>query len=546
MALPAYSADIQAPSDRLHYFHPFRIAIAALAIIAADLGLTFWASGGHSSSLTARTSLLAVLLLAAVGRTFQPRTLSADAAEIRWKKVLQPAQTVPRHEVAAIQYLTTARPGGPRYYFVNRDGNAVLWVDRFTPARMGSFASYLGIPLRPVSAAPLTSAGADAAVKANAIIGGRRAGMIPLGAIAVLMLAATVGAVLWVRHDGAELAAYERAPLCEQPAADPLACRFDLPAVVTAINANGRIDIRFPTVPPAFPYRTTWVRIVNGAVPEPGFGKGDMVQIEVFDHRTMAINDATTDGFTTLQSNASWFVVAGTGFFLVVSLIGFVAFWKGPSPWIVAATPQVAAPSKPSLDDAPTVSDQPGPKEKPAAIERVPVPYLDAELSDGWPTLVEVPGFDLARVDPDMIASGILGSGERLLARATVNYYLVPNTSSILLLTDRRLLIVGRKRMEIPRTRITLIAYWTVKDSIAVTYRTMDGAHGILVTGPQLVLTGGPKTDMHRLFEAMRIALTNPDAIRTPVVIMRSPGRLGRSMQAVGRVSHRVWLAWVG
>ncbi|HEV3096696.1 MAG TPA: hypothetical protein VG104_06090, partial [Candidatus Dormibacteraeota bacterium] len=170
----------------------------------------------------------------------------------------------------------------------------------------------------------------------------------------------------------------------------------------------------------------------------------------------------------------------------------------------------------------------------------------DAELSDGWPTLVEVPGFDLARVDPDMIASGILGSGERLLARAPVHYYLVPKTSSILLLTDRRLLIVGPKRMEIPRTRITLIAYWTVKDSIAVTYRTMDGPHGILLTGPQLVLTGGPKTDMHRLFEAMQTGLTNPDAIRTPVVIVRSPGRLGRSMQAVGRVSHRVWLAWVG
>jgi hypothetical protein len=206
----------------------------------------------------------------------------------------------------------------------------------------------------------------------------------------------------------------------------------------------------------------------------------------------------------------------------------------------------VAAPSKPTLDDPPAVTDQPGPNEKAGAIERVPVPSIDADLGDGWPTLVEVPGFDLASVDPDMIASGILGSGERLLARAPVNYYLVAKTSSIMLLTDRRLLIVGPKRMEIPRARITLIAYWAVKDSIAVTYRTMDGPHGILVTGPQLVLTGGPTTDMHRLFEAMKTALNNPDAIREPVVIVRPIGAWGRLMTTRRRLTHQLWLAWVG
>jgi hypothetical protein len=544
MALPAYAPELQAPAERLHYFHPFRIGVATLLIVGGYIGLVFWL-GGHSAGTQARTAILVPVLLFAVGRTFQPRTLTADATEIRWKKMFEPAQTVPRHDVVAIQYLTTARPAVPRYYFVNRDGNAVLWVDRFTPARMGSFASYLGIPLRPVSAAPVTSASADAAVKANAISGGRRTGIVILAVIAALALAGTVGAVFLVRHDGAELTAYERAPLCQQPAADPLACRVDVPAVVTAINDKGRIDIRFPTVLPAFPYPTTWVRIVNGAVPDPGFGVGDTVQIEIFDGRTMAINGATTDDFATLESNASWLLVAGTGFFLVVSLIGIAVFWKGPSSWIIG-TAATAAPSKPTLDDPPAVTDQPGPKEKPGAIERVTVPNTGADPGDGWPTLVDVPGFDLARVDPDVVAGGILRPGERLLARAPVLYYLQPGSSSILLLTDRRLLIVGPKRMEIPRARITQIAYWTVKDSIAVTYRRMDGPHGILLTGPQLVLTGGPTTDMHRLFEAMTTALTNPDAIREPVVIVRPIGAWGRWMKARRRLTHQLWLAWVG
>jgi hypothetical protein len=74
----------------------------------------------------------------------------------------------------------------------------------------------------------------------------------------------------------------------------------------------------------------------------------------------------------------------------------------------------------------------------------------------------------------------------------------------------------------------------------------MSGPRGILVTGPQLVLTGGPKTDMHRLFEAMNTALTNPDAIREPVVIARPIGAWGRLMSARRRLTHRLWLAWVG
>jgi hypothetical protein len=259
----------------------------------------------------------------------------------------------------------------------------------------------------------------------------------------------------------------------------------------------------------------------------------------------MAINGAQTDGFTTLESNASWLILAGAGFFLVMPLMAMVLAWKGPASWFVPRTAPAAAP-KSILDDPPAVPDQPGPKERPGAIERIPVHDPAADDGDGWPTLVGVPDFDYARYDENPSATGIPASGERLLARAPVHYYGVPGTSSILLLTDRRLVVLGPTRLEIPRARITLLAYWKFRDSIAVTYQTMSGQHGILLTGPQLVLTGGPKTDMYRLFTAMQAAFTNPDRIGEPVVIVRPIGAWGRLMKASARLSHRLWLAWVG
>ncbi len=544
MGLPAYAPELQSPAERLHYFHPFRIGVATLLIVGGYIGLVFWL-GGHSAGTQARTAILVPMLLFAVGRTFQPRTLSADATEIRWKKMFQPAQTVPRRDVVAIQYVTTARPGAPRYYFVNRDGNAVLWVDRFTPLRMGSFASYLGIPMRPVSVAPSRNTGADAAVAANAIVGERRSTMFWMEVSAVIGLVFTLGAVFWTWHSGVELAAYERAPLCQQASADRSACRFDTPAVVTDWTAKGRIDLRLPGAVPTIQRRTTWVRLASGA-PDPPFAVGDTVRIEVFDGHLMAINGAMTDEFTTLESNASWLLVAAVGlFFLGLPILGILLAWKGSNSWFVSKTP-AAPPSKPTLDDPPAVTDQPGPTEKPGGIERAPVPDIGGDAADAWPTLVEVPGFDLARYEADPSATGIPAAGERLLARAPVYYYPVPKTSSILMLTDRRLLILGPKRMEIPRACITLLAYWTARDSIAVTYRTMSGPHGILLTGPQLVWTGGPKTDMYRLFMTMQTAFTNPDRIREPVVIVRPMGAWGRWRRASGRLTHRLWLAWVG
>ncbi|HKV32655.1 MAG TPA: hypothetical protein VJT14_16745 [Candidatus Dormibacteraeota bacterium] len=544
MGLPAYAPEFQAPTERLHYFHPFRIGVAILVILGAYLGLIIW-MGGSAAGAQARLALPVALLVVAVARMFQPRTLRADATEIRWKILFQPAQVVPRRDVVAIQYLTTARPGAPRYYFVNRDGNALLWVDRFTPTRMGSFALYLGIPMRAVSVAPSKSADADAAVKANANVGQRRFMMRAMAVCAVIGLVFIIGAAFWAGQTGAELAAYERAPLCKQAPADPRACRFDTPAVVTGFSARGHIDIRFPTEVATFHHRVTFVRLATGAAPDPGFGVGDTVQIEVFDGYLMAINGAHTDGFTTLESNSSWLLIAGAGFFLVFPLIGLVLAWKGPDSWFVSKIPP-DAPSTSILDNPPAVTDQAGPKEKPGAIERVVVRESGDGATDAWPIVVEVPDFDYGRYDESVSAAGIPSAGERLLAEAPVHYYGVAGTRSILLLTDRRLVVLGPTRLEIPRARISLLAYWKSRDAVAVTYRALSGPRGILMTGPQLVWTGGPKTDMHRLFMTMQTAFTNPDQIREPVVIVRRSGAWGRLMTTRRRLTHQLWLAWVG
>jgi hypothetical protein len=545
MRVPAYAPEFQAPAERLHYFHPLRIAIAILVIFGAYLGLIIW-MGGSAAGAQARLALPVVLLVAAVGRTFQPRTLTADATEICWKRLFQPAQVVPRRDVVAIQYLTTARPGAPRYYFVNRDGNALLWVDRFAPPRMGSFASYLGVPMRSVSVAPLRKSSADAAMKSSAIAGSRRTGIVLMAGCAVLGLAFSLGSVFWGIHARAELAAYKRAPLCEKASADPLTCRFDTPAVVTGFSARGHIDISFPTDVATFHHRDTFVRLANGATPNPQLAVGDTVQIEVFDGFLMAINGAPTDDFAILESNASWLTDALVGLFFVLPLLAMVVCWKAPDSWFVSRAPTAPA-SKSLLDDPPAVPDQPGPKEKAGAIERFVVRDLGGSSDDVWPTLTDVPEFDYGRYAESVMAAGIPGAGERLLAEASIHYVGVLGTSSILLLTDRRLVVLGRTRLEIPRARISLLAYWgALRDAIAVNYQTMSGPRGILLSGPQRVLVGGPKTDMHRLFMTMQTAFTNPDQIREPLVIVRRLGAWGRLMSANRRLTHRLWLAWVG
>jgi hypothetical protein len=210
--------------------------------------------------------------------------------------------------------------------------------------------------MRPVSVAPATNAAADAAVKQNAIVGSRRTFMVAMAVCALVGLAATMGAVFWTRMDGAVLAAYQRAPLCSQASADPLACRFDAPAVVTDFSARSHIDIRFPADVPTFHHSTTWVRLGNGAQPNPPFAVGDTVQIEVFDGYLLAINGAATDELGTLASNSSWLLVAGAGFFLVVPLMSLLLGWKGPDSWFVDRTAPAPAPTS-ILDIPPAVTD---------------------------------------------------------------------------------------------------------------------------------------------------------------------------------------------
>jgi hypothetical protein len=347
-------------------------------------------------------------------------------------------------------------------------------------------------------------------------------------------------------HDRAELAAYGKAPLCKQASAEPLACRFDTAAVVTGFAARGHIELRFPTNVPTVHRSRTWLRLANGAAPDPAFAVGDMVQIEVFDGYLMAINGAHTDDFAILESNASWLTEAGVGLFLVLPLLAMVVCWKAPNSWFASKAPP-APPSRSILDSPPAVTDQPGPKERPGAIERVVVRDPGDGATDVWPTLIDVPEFDYGRYDESVMAAGIPSPGERLLAEASIHYVGVLGTSSILLLTDRRLVVLGRTRLEIPRARISLLAYWgALRDAVAVNYQTMSGTRGILLSGPQLVIAGGPTTDMHRLFVTMQTAFTNPDQIREPVVIVRRIGPWGRLMRANRQLTHGLWLAWVG
>src|SRR2546428_14135096 len=105
MAMPAYTPDIQAPSERLHYFHPFRVVIATVVIVGVYAGLAFSLGGNHSGA-AGRLALAVVLVVAGVWRTFLPRTLGAAATGIRWKQAVQPVGAGPRPAVPAIQHRT--------------------------------------------------------------------------------------------------------------------------------------------------------------------------------------------------------------------------------------------------------------------------------------------------------------------------------------------------------------------------------------------------------------------------------------------------------
>lgn len=138
MALTSPIPEYRAASGQLHYFKPFRAVISMVVILTLGASVVRWGWFDARDGLTVlEGTILTLALLFLTARIFLPRTLSADGGEIRWTiRLRPPSRSAPRAQVRAIQFLSTTGPGRQRYYFVNGDDEAVLWVDRFTPAEM--------------------------------------------------------------------------------------------------------------------------------------------------------------------------------------------------------------------------------------------------------------------------------------------------------------------------------------------------------------------------------------------------------------------------
>ena len=138
-------------------------------------------------------TILTLALLFLTARVFLPRTLSADGREIRWTiRLRPPSRSAPRAQVRAIQFLTTTGPGRQRHYFVNSDGEALLWVDRFTPREMLSFANSLGVQIRAVETPPPVEEAIDAASARWRAVGRRRAQVATFAVVGLIGLALTI------------------------------------------------------------------------------------------------------------------------------------------------------------------------------------------------------------------------------------------------------------------------------------------------------------------------------------------------------------------
>jgi hypothetical protein len=302
-------------------------------ILAAALGLN-WFLRNSPVTFEARLSLLVVVLLASLIPRSLPRTLTADGDQIRWKRTFQPPQTIARSDVSALLYLPSAGSGNPRFFFVGREGTALLWIDRFTPEQMTSFATYLGLSLRTVAAAPSKDPAAVQTVGAITVSGSRRSMVAAMAACVVGGTGLTAFMGAYGASERALLADYQRAPLCAAPAANPRACRFDTPAQVTGITAKGQAELRFRDPVPTLKYQTTTEGVVSA--PDPAFSAGDTVQVEVFDGWLMAINGGRTSSYRTLEQNSSWWLIAAAaGLFIVAPGIGLVLAWRGPASWFV-------------------------------------------------------------------------------------------------------------------------------------------------------------------------------------------------------------------
>lgn len=318
-------------TDHLHYFKPFRAVISMVVILALGAALVRWgwfdARDGRSV-LEGTISTLVLLFLTA--RIFLPRTLSADGREIRWTiRLRPPSRSSPPAQVRGIQFLTTTGPGRQRYYFVNGDGEAVLWVDRFTLAEMLSFANYLGVPIGPVETPPPVEEAMDAANERWRAVGRRRAQVATFALVGLIGLALTIFLAVIAQRSVSEWSAYQRAGTCTDPPSDPLACRLEADATLTAVKPNQSwigVNLRFSQdLLATGDHRSAFVWLSSGSHPHPPLAAGKAVTAEVFNRNYITgLNGAYTRDYQTMKSNATWWYAAVPA--IIPIFMGFLAY----------------------------------------------------------------------------------------------------------------------------------------------------------------------------------------------------------------------------
>jgi len=331
VALSFPAPDYRSATDHLHYFKPFRAVISMVVILAVGAALIRW---GWFDARDAKTvlegTILTLALIFLTARVFLPRTLSADGREIRWTiRLRPPSRSAPRAQVRAIQFLATTGPGRQRYYFVNGDGEALLWVDRFTTAEMLSFANYLGVQIRPVETAPPIEEATDPANERWRAVGRRRAQVAAFAVVGLIGLALTIFLAVVALRSVSEWSAYQRAGTCTDPPSDPLACRLETTATLTAVKPNQSwigVDLRFSQdLLATGDHRSAFVWLPPGSHPQPVLAAGKTVTAEVFNRNYItALNGAYTRDYQTMKSNATWWYAAVPAIIPIV--MGFLAY----------------------------------------------------------------------------------------------------------------------------------------------------------------------------------------------------------------------------
>lgn len=324
----------RAATDQLRYFKPLRAAISVAVILAAGSALVLWGwfDLRHARAVLEGAILTLVLVFLTV-RIFLPRTLVADGASIRWTiQGRGPAREARQAEVRAIRFLTTTGPGRQRYYFVNRDGAALLWVDRFSAQQMHSFANYLGVDVSPVDTPPPVEAETDAVDERWRAVGRKRAQVGAFATVGLLGLAMTIFLAVVAFRSVSEWSAYQRGGVCTQPPSDPLSCRLEATATVTAVQqSRGWTGVHLSFSQDTLAggdHRSVFEWLLPGTHPQPAPVAGQAATVEVFNGSDVtAVNGAQTRDYQTMKSNATWWYV------LVPIIIPIVMGWFAYGSW---------------------------------------------------------------------------------------------------------------------------------------------------------------------------------------------------------------------